>query len=74
MSCRCPAARTLSYFVPSEAKTSYLLDDDPAKLIPVLLDRLVLLGDLAKQISRALGGNGHRADEIQRLLHDLGAR
>ena len=47
--------------------------DDPAQLLPELLEKLVALGDLAKQVSRALGGNGHRASEVERLMQELGA-
>ena len=35
---------------------------------------LTALGDLAKEVSRALGGNGHRPDEIRKLMQELGAR
>ena len=41
--------------------------NDPAKLIPELLDRMAAMGDLAKEISRALGGNGHRAEVVKEL-------
>ena len=47
------------------------LGDDPAQLLPELLDKLAALGDLAKQVSRALGGNGHRASEVQEILEGL---
>ena len=43
--------------------------NDPAKLIPELLDRLAALGDLAKQVSHALGGNGHRAEAVKELAN-----
>ncbi len=41
------------------ASNSEIRDGQVAELIPQLLDRLVVLGDLARQISHALGGNGH---------------
>ena len=47
------------------------LEGDPAKLIPELLDKLAALGDLAKQISRGLGGNGHRAVKVAELVQNL---
>jgi len=47
------------------------LEDDPTRLIPELLDRLAELGDLAKQVSRALGGNGHRKVEVASLIKEL---
>ncbi|MBA7615865.1 Tyrosine recombinase XerC [subsurface metagenome] len=47
------------------------LVDDPARLIPELLDRLAALGDLAKRTSRALGNNGHRADQVRDLTKQL---
>ncbi|GAH60086.1 unnamed protein product, partial [marine sediment metagenome] len=40
------------------------IDRDPAQLLPQLLDHLQALGELAKQISHAMGGNGHRAGEL----------
>ncbi len=50
---------------------SNLPSDDPTKLLPELLDRLVALGDIARQISQALGRNGHRPDEILKLLQEI---
>ena len=44
---------------------------DPLELLPQLLDRLIELGDLARGISRALGGNGHRADKAAELIQQL---
>ena len=51
---------------------SKLPSDDPAKLLPELLDRLIAIGDEARQLSQALGRNGHRPEEIQKLLEDIG--
>jgi len=44
---------------------------DVEKLLPQLLDQLAALGDLAKQISFALGNNGHRAGEVQTILEGI---
>jgi len=44
---------------------------DPSGLIPQLLDRLIELGDLAREINHALGGNGHRADKAAELIEQL---
>ena len=51
--------------------TPELVSRDPATLLPELLDRLAALGDLAKQVSLALGNNGHRAGEVQTILEGL---
>jgi hypothetical protein len=42
-----------------------------AELLPELLDRLIALGDMARQISHALSGNGHRAELAQKLIKEL---
>ena len=47
---------------------------DAAALIPELLDRLVVLGELAKQISQALGSNGHRREKLVELKEELQGR
>ena len=47
--------------------STQLVDGDPAELIPELLDRLAELGDLAKQVNRALGSNGHKAEALAEL-------
>ncbi|GAH53388.1 unnamed protein product, partial [marine sediment metagenome] len=61
------------YFQQLEPKGAYP-EDDPARLIPELLDRLAALGDLAKQVSYALGNNGHRADQVRDLTKQLQRR
>ena len=48
--------------------------DDPAKLLPQLLDQLMALGEMAKQLSQALGGNGHRAEQAAQLIEELTKR
>ena len=45
--------------------------DDPVQLLPELLDRLVDLGEMARQIIKASGGNGHRPDETTELIKYL---
>jgi archaellum component FlaC len=42
-----------------------------AELIPQLLDRLIVLGDLARQIRHCLGDNGHRAEMTAELIKEL---
>ena len=44
-----------------------MLETDPTQLLPLLLDNLVALGDLARQISHALDGNGHRREKAAGL-------
>ena len=41
---------------------------DPSKLLPLLLDQLVVLGQTAQQLKQALGNNGHRQDQVAELL------
>ena len=48
------------------------MESDPAVLLPQLLDQLAVLGDLARQISQGLGGNGHRAEAAPEILKLLG--
>ena len=49
-------------------------EGDPAQLLPALLDHIQALGELAKQISHAMGGNGHRKAEVARLTELLQRR
>jgi len=44
---------------------------DVANLLPQLLDQLVVLGDLARQISQSLGSNGHRPEAAEKLIGEL---
>ena len=53
---------------PNPQPSSGIVDSDPTQLIPLLLDQLVILGDLARQISHALVGNGHRPEELAELV------
>ena len=60
-----------------EAKTGGLADyqtDDPAVLIPKLLDDLQALGELARRISHSVGGNGHCPELSETLLKELARR
>jgi hypothetical protein len=55
--------------------TGDVADIDPARLLPELLEQLIALGQLARQISLALGKNGDRSEraaEIMRLLEGRG--
>jgi len=47
---------------------------DLDRLLPELLDRLIALGEMASQISHALGGNGHRPKEVAKLIQELRQR
>ena len=51
--------------------TNNLLSDDPARLLYELLDRLIAVGDTARQISLSLGRNGHRPEAIQKLIEEI---
>ena len=51
--------------------TDTLTSDDPSQLLPELLDRLVALGDMARQLSQALGRNGHRPEVVQKLMEEI---
>jgi hypothetical protein len=44
---------------------------DLVRLLPELLDQMILLGELARQINRALGDNGRRPEEVARLIREL---
>ncbi len=44
---------------------------DPTQLLPQLLDQLIALGDMARQLSQALGGNGHRPEKAAELIQEL---
>ncbi len=44
---------------------------DLSKLIPQLIDHLIDLGDLAREIKRVLGGNGHYPEKSTDLIKQL---
>ncbi len=48
-----------------------VLADDPAQLIPQLLDRMIELGDMARELSHQLGSNGHRPEQVAQLIEEL---
>jgi hypothetical protein len=48
-----------------------LIDGDPAQLLPQLLDQLITLGETARYLSQALGGNGHRPEVAEKLIEEL---
>lgn len=54
-----------------QAWGSATLESDPAKLLPQLLDQLIVLGQTAHQIRHALGGNGHRPEKISEVIQQL---
>ena len=41
------------------------------QLLQYLLNRLIELGDIARQLSYNIGGNGHRPDEIKTWIDQL---
>jgi len=41
------------------------------QLLQYLLNRLIELGDIARQLSYNIGGNGHRPDEIKAWIDQL---
>ena len=47
------------------------IEGDPAQLLPQLLDEMIALGEKARYVSQALGGNGHRAGQAAELIEDL---
>ena len=44
---------------------------DLSKLLPLLLDQLVILGQTAQQLKQALGNNGHHYDQVAVLMQLL---
>lgn len=47
------------------------IDGDPAQLLPELLDEMVALGEKARYVSQAFGGNGHRPEQASKLIEEL---
>ena len=41
---------------------------DLARLLPELLDQLISLGEVARQVRLALGGNGHHLEEVVKII------
>ena len=46
-------------------------ESDPTQLLPQLLDQLEALGETAKELKRALGSNGHRAEKMEEIKEYL---
>ena len=65
--------RYLLLVYPNRQPSSSIIDSNPAKLIPQLLDQLIGLGELARLISRALGSNGRRPEKVTELIKQLAA-
>ena len=55
----------------SNFSIEYFAESDPATILPELLDRLIALGEMARQISHALGNNGHRPEVAAELIEYL---
>lgn len=47
------------------------LESDPAKLLPQMLDQLIVLGQTAEQLRQVLGGNGHQPEKVFELTKQL---
>ncbi len=58
-------------FAQSNLNFGDIAEADPAQLLPQLLDRLIELGDMAKELSQALGGNGYRPEKVAELVQQL---
>jgi hypothetical protein len=56
------------FYQPSAQTT---IEHDPAQLLPQLLNQLIILGQMAQELSYALGGNGHRAEKAAELIQKL---
>ena len=52
-------------------ETQIPAEADPAELLPQLLDELIALGDIARRLNHALGGNGHRPGQARELIEKL---
>jgi hypothetical protein len=47
--------------------------EDPAHLLPQLLDQIIGLGEIARELREALGGNGHRSEKVVEIIGQLNA-
>jgi len=45
--------------------------EEAATLLPQLLDQLEALGETARQLKKALGSNGHRAEQLEEIKQYL---
>ena len=55
----------------TQLKADSVLSDDPAQLVPQLLDWMIALGQIAQELKHSLGGNGHRAEQIEEIKQYL---
>ena len=44
---------------------------DPVQQLPDLIDQMIALGEMAQEIKCALGGNGHRAEQLEEVKRYL---
>ncbi|MFC2032358.1 hypothetical protein ACFLUS_03215 [Chloroflexota bacterium] len=64
-------ADKLNGFVQLGSSSTEIEGGQVAELMPQLLDRLIALGDMARQISNAIGSNCHREDTTAELSKEL---
>jgi hypothetical protein len=62
-----------SVFIPIEANQTTFPDVNLAQSLPRLLEGIIALGELARQISQAMGGNGHREEAAGEIVSMLRA-
>ncbi len=53
------------------AVSTYQATTDPAQMLPELLDQMIAVGETARQVSQALGGNGHRPEQLKEIIEYL---
>lgn len=66
-----PSAVNCPLIALEENEASSLIEINPAQLLPELLDQMIVLGKRAHQVSQALGGNGHRSEELEEVAQYL---
>ncbi|MBA7683228.1 Tyrosine recombinase XerC [subsurface metagenome] len=68
-----PMLNLLRELPPTLTNTTGVLvsEADPARLLPQLLDQMAALGEMAHELSQALGGNGHRVEQIEGIARFL---
>ena len=55
----------------SQPQGDLAIENDPAELLPTILDQLITLGQMAQQLSQALGGNGDRPEKATEVIRQL---
>ena len=55
----------------TQLDSSTLIAATAAELLPELLDGMIALGQMAEEISHALGGNGHRPEQLKEITRYL---